>query len=255
MTVSAYSAYRAALPCELRPLGDAVARVRWVKEDAEIEDLVRAQSIAEAALWELLPEIKPGAYEDELAAKLVYLMQLRGADSGMPIFVSGAKTSMPHGRPSHKAIQAGDFVTIDMGARVNGYISDMTRTFAVEHATDEMKKVYETVLAAQLKGIEAFRSGERGCDIDRAARDVIEQAGYGQYFGHGLGHSIGLEGHESPRANRTCTDRFPERSVLTIEPGVYLPGRFGVRIEDMLWLSPEGTKNLTNFPKELMILS
>ena len=255
MTVAEHAAYTAALPCEMKPLGGAIAQLRQIKEDAEIEAIVKAQAIAEEALWALLPDIKVGAYEDELAAKLVYLMQLKGSKSTWsPILVSGAKTSMPHGQPSHKAIEAGDFVTIDMGACVDGYVSDMTRTFAVGYATDEMKKIYDIVLQAQLKGIEAFNVNERGCDIDKAARDVIEAAGYGAYFGHGLGHSLGLNIHESPRASRTYEGIFPQRSIVTIEPGIYIPGKFGVRTEDMVWLSDNGKENLTHFPKELMIL-
>lgn len=255
MTVAEHAAYQAALPCEMKPLGDALSALRIIKEDVEIESIIRAQAIAEDALWALLPDIKVGAYEDELAAKLVYLMHLKGSQSTWsPILVSGAKTSMPHGQPSHKAICAGDFVTIDMGARINGYVSDMTRTFAVGYATDEMKKIYNIVLEAQLKGIEAFDVNERGCDIDKAARDVIEAAGYGSYFGHGLGHSLGLNIHESPRASRTYEGVFPQRSIVTIEPGIYIPGKFGVRTEDMVWLSDTGKENLTHFPKDLMIL-
>ena len=255
MTVAQFEAYRAALPCEMAPLGDALSRLRQVKEDREIEWLRRAQAIAEKALSDLLPDIRPGAYEDELAAKLTYLMNLGGSEGApLPIFVSGKKSSMPHGRPSHKAIEPGDFVTIDMGAVVNGYMSDMTRTFAVGHATDEMRAVYETVLEAQAAGLAAFAEGMRGCDVDKAARDVIEAAGYGAYFGHGLGHSLGLNIHEDPRASRTYTGTFPARSIVTIEPGIYLPGRFGVRIEDMVWLAPDGKENLTHFPKELTVL-
>ncbi len=255
MPVSVFESYRAALPCELIPLGDAVLKMRQSKEEEEIACLVKAQRIAEEALQQLLPEIRVGAYEDELAAKLVYLMNLGGSQASvMPIFVSGAKTSMPHGRPSHKSIEEGDFVTIDMGAIVDGYMSDMTRTFAVGSASEEMRKVYSIVLAAQQAGIDAFAEGMRGCDVDKAARDVIEGAGYGAHFGHGLGHSLGLNIHEDPRASRTYTGVFPARSIVTIEPGIYLPGRFGVRIEDMVWLSPQGKQNLTAFPKELMIL-
>ena len=255
MTVAEFSAYRAALPCQLVPLGDALSRLRQVKEEREIEWLRQAQAIAERALHDLLPDIRPGAFEDELAAKLTYLMNLYGSQgASLPIFVSGKKSSMPHGRPSHKAIEAGDFVTIDMGAIVNGYMSDMTRTFAVGFATEEMRAVYDVVLRAQAAGLDAFAEGMRGCDVDKAARDVIEAAGYGPYFGHGLGHSLGLNIHEDPRASRTYTGTFPARSIVTIEPGIYLPGRFGVRIEDMVWLAPGGKENLTHFPKELTIL-
>ena len=170
------------------------------------------------------------------------------------IFVSGAKSSLPHGTPGDKKIEAGDFVTIDFGAMVGGYHSDMTRTFAVGFATDEMKKVYNTVLEAQLAGIEAFAVGKPGSQVDKAARDIIEAAGYGPYFGHGLGHSLGLNIHESPRAAKTYHREFVQGNIVTIEPGIYLPGKFGVRIEDMVYLGADGKRNLTNFPKELLIL-
>lgn len=170
------------------------------------------------------------------------------------MLVSGAKTSMPHGVASHRAIEAGDFVTIDYGANIRGYLSDMTRTFAVGYATEKMREVYEIVLEAQQAGIDAFAAGRTGIEVDWAARSVIEKAGYGPCFGHGLGHSLGLNIHENPRANRTYQGRFVERNVITVEPGIYIPGEFGVRIEDMVYLSPEGKVNLTRFPKELTVL-
>ena len=203
-----------------------------------------------------MPLIKPGAVEREVAAELDYRMARLGSTgvSFPTIFVSGAKSSLPHGTPGDKKIEAGDFVTIDFGAMVGGYHSDMTRTFAVGFATDEMKKVYNTVLEAQLAGIEAFAAGKPGSQVDKAARDIIEAAGYGPYFGHGLGHSLGLNIHESPRAAKTYHREFVQGNIVTIEPGIYLPGKFGVRIEDMVYLGADGKRNLTNFPKELLIL-
>lgn len=256
MTAAEFAVYQKILPSALLPLEDGVERLREDKEPQEIEWITEAQRIAERALARLLPEIRVGAYEDELCAKLRYYMALEhssGFAPGMPL-ISGKKTSMPHGQPGHKAIEKGDFVTIDFGAEVNGYNSDMTRTFAVGCATDKMKLVYQTVLEAQTAGIEAFEAGRTGIQVDAAARQVIEKAGFGPYFGHGLGHSLGLEIHENPRANKTYKGAFREGHIITVEPGIYIPGEFGVRIEDMVYLAPEGKVNLTEFPKELMIL-
>ena len=256
MTVSTHARYTAAVPAKLVPAGEAFSETREVKEEIEVERIVAAQRIAEKALEEILPLIKPGAVEREVAAELDYRMARLGSTgvSFPTIFVSGAKSSLPHGTPGDKKIEAGDFVTIDFGAMVGGYHSDMTRTFAVGFATDEMKKVYNTVLEAQLAGIEAFAVGKPGSEVDKAARDIIEAAGYGKYFGHGLGHSLGLNIHESPRAAKTYHRPFVQGNIVTIEPGIYLPGKFGVRIEDMVYLGADGKRNLTNFPKELLIL-
>ena len=256
MTVASHARYTAAVPAKLIPAGEAFSETREVKEEIEVERIVAAQRIAEKALEEILPLIKPGAVEREVAAELDYRMARLGSTgvSFPTIFVSGAKSSLPHGTPGDKKIEAGDFVTIDFGAMVGGYHSDMTRTFAVGFATDEMKKVYNTVLEAQLAGIEAFAVGKPGSQVDKAARDIIEAAGYGPYFGHGLGHSLGLNIHESPRAAKTYHREFVQGNIVTIEPGIYLPGKFGVRIEDMVYLGADGKRNLTNFPKELLIL-
>ena len=256
MTVASHARYTAAVPAKLIPAGEAFSETREVKEEIEVERIVAAQRIAEKALEEILPLIKPGAVEREVAAELDYRMARLGSTgvSFPTIFVSGAKSSLPHGTPGDKKIEAGDFVTIDFGAMVGGYHSDMTRTFAVGFATDEMKKVYNTVLEAQLAGIEAFAAGKPGSHVDKAARDIIEAAGYGPYFGHGLGHSLGLNIHESPRAAKTYHREFVQGNIVTIEPGIYLPGKFGVRIEDMVYLGADGKRNLTNFPKELLIL-
>ena len=256
MTVASHARYTAAVPAKLIPAGEAFSETREVKEEIEVERIVAAQRIAEKALEEILPLIKPGAVEREVAAELDYRMARLGSTgvSFPTIFVSGAKSSLPHGTPGDKKIEAGDFVTIDFGAMVGGYHSDMTRTFAVGFATDEMKKVYNTVLEAQLAGIEAFATGKPGSQVDKAARDIIEAAGYGPYFGHGLGHSLGLNIHESPRAAKTYHREFVQGNIVTIEPGIYLPGKFGIRIEDMVYLGADGKRNLTNFPKELLIL-
>jgi len=256
MPVHDYNIYCETLSAQLVPVGNAFEILREVKDECEIECIVKAQRIAEKSLHELLPLIKVGAYEDELAAELEYLMKKNGSEavSFSTILVSGKNSSLPHGVPTHKAIEDGDFVTIDFGAKFGGYGSDMTRTFAVGHATDEMKKIYQTVLEAQLAGIEGLEVGKAGWEVDKCARDVIENAGYGKNFGHGLGHSLGLNIHENPRASKTYQGAFKQGNIITIEPGIYIPGMGGVRIEDMVYLGADGKRNLTEFPKELMIL-
>jgi len=194
--------------------------------------------------------------EKELAAELVYRLYKFGgeANSFDPIVVTGPKTSMPHGVPGDEVIRMGDFITMDFGTMKNGYCSDMTRTVALGHVTEEMRKVYDTVYAAQLAGIEAARPGVTGREIDAAARKIIEDAGYGEYFGHSFGHSLGLEIHEPPNASPSNDKPMPEGAVISAEPGIYLPGRFGVRIEDVLWLHGDGCVNITKAPKELIVL-
>lgn len=245
-----------ALGVTFSPAADILAGLRAVKDEDEIQSLTTAQRIAEKALDEVLGIIRPGLTEQEVASELVYRMYKHGgeANSFDPIVVTGSKTSMPHGVPGDKVIRDGDFVTMDFGTMYNGYCSDMTRTVAVGHATQEMKDVYSIVLEAQLAGIAAAKPGATGAEIDGAARRVIEDAGYGKHFGHGFGHSLGLEIHEAPNANQGNNAPMPERAFTSAEPGIYIPGRFGVRIEDTMWYLPEGAKVITEAPKQLIIL-
>ena len=171
-----------------------------------------------------------------------------------PIVVSGPNGSLPHGVPSEKLIQDGEFVTMDIGCKFGGYCSDMTRTVAVGHVTDEMRTVYETVLQAQLAGIGAAKGGITGHDLDAAARQVIEDAGYGPYFGHSFGHSVGVEIHENPNATPSNHQPLPVGTVISEEPGIYLPGKLGVRIEDVVILTENGCQDITLSPKNLIIL-
>ena len=231
--------------------------LRASKDQQEVDCIVAAQRIAEKALDEVLGIIRPGLTEKQITAELVYRMYKYGGEGNSfdPIVVTGAKSSMPHGVPGDKKVQDGDFITMVFGTLYNGYCSDMTRTVAVGHVTDEMRKVYDTVLAAQLAGIEtAGRPGVTGRQIHEAAAKVIADAGYGEYFGHGFGHSLGLEIHEDPGAHLRNDKPLPEGVVISAEPGIYLPGRFGVRIEDMLWLHGGQAENLTKAPKQLIIL-
>ena len=256
MTVREHDAYARALPCELVPAADLLAELRAVKDPEELEIMIAAQRIAEKALTDILNEIRPGVTEKEIAARLQYLMLHYGAEdkSFDPIVVSGPNGSLPHGVPSEKVIQAGEFVTMDFGCIYHGYCSDMTRTVAVGSVTDEMRQVYDTVLQAQLAGIAAARAGATGKAVDGAARDIIRQAGYGPCFGHSFGHGVGVEIHEGPNATPSNDKPLPAGAVISAEPGIYLPGKLGVRIEDVLYLTPEGCQNLTLAPKELVIL-
>ena len=256
MTVREHGLYAKALPCQLVPAADLLADLRAVKDPEELEILISAQRIAEKALADILNEIRPGVTEKEIAARLQYLMLHYGAEdkSFDPIVVSGPNGSLPHGVPSEKVIQAGEFVTMDFGCVYRGYCSDMTRTVAVGSVTDEMRRVYDTVLAAQLAGIAAAKAGATGRAVDGAARDVIEQAGYGPYFGHSFGHGVGVEIHEGPNATPSNGKPLPVGAVISAEPGIYLPGKLGVRIEDVLYLTEDGCQNLTLAPKELLVL-
>lgn len=238
------------------PQKDLMESLRMIKTPDELEKIIAAQRIAERALEEILNDIRPGVTEREIAARLTYLMLHYGAEnmSFDPIVVSGANSSKPHGVPSDKPLESGDFVTMDFGCIYEGYCSDMTRTIAVGSATDEMCHVYETVLNAQLAGIKLAKAGVTGCAVDGAGRQLIADAGYGDYFGHGFGHGVGLFIHEAPTVSARNDKPLPASAVVTAEPGIYLPGKFGVRIEDMLYLTEDGNQNLTCAPKNLLIL-
>ena len=256
MTVGQYSRYAASLPCELVPAQQLLTELRASKDEIEISLMQKAQDITDAAFQEILNFIRPGMTEREIAARLQYDMLRLGANriSFNPIVVTGANGSLPHGIPGDTRLEPGNFLTMDFGCVYNGYCSDMTRTVAIGAPTAEMKKVYDTVLAAQAAGIAASRAGVTGKSIDAAARRVIELAGYGPYFGHGYGHSLGIEGKETPLANTVDDTPMPVGAVVSAEPGSYLPGRFGVRIEDVVVMQEGGCLNLTHAPKELIIL-
>ena len=253
-----WAAYEKLLGRTLLPAGGLMMSLRASKNASEIESMIRAQRISEKALEEVLHIIKPGMTEKEVMAELVYYMLKFGSEGNSfdPIVVTGKNTSMPHGVPGDTVIRDGDFITMDFGSLSDGYCSDMTRTVAVGHATEEMKTVYYTVLEAQLAGIAAARSGIPGKLIDQAARDVIEKAGYGEYFGHGFGHSLGLDIHEPPMAGPRGEAPMAENDLCSAEPGIYIPGKFGVRIEDVMIIRKDGAEVITKAPKsELIVLN
>lgn len=243
-------------PCETVPASGWLGKLRQSKDREELASLEAAQRIAERALTDILNEIRPGVTEKEIAARLQYLMLHYGASdmSFDPIVVSGPNGSLPHGVPSEKRIQAGEFVTMDFGCIYQGYCSDMTRTVAVGHATSEMWQVYQTVLDAQFAGIAAAKAGVTGKSVDAAAREVIAAAGFGPYFTHSFGHGVGVEIHEAPNLSSRSEEPLPAGAVVSAEPGIYIPGKLGVRIEDVIVLTEDGCTNLTRAPKELLIL-
>lgn len=237
-------------------LSAKIRAIRMIKTAAEIADITRAQRITERALTELLNHVRPGVTERELSVELEHLIHVYGGEriAFELITIAGANTSLPHGVPGDYAVREGDFITFDIGSVYNGYHSDMTRTYAVGHATDKMREIYDIVYQAHLKAAEKIVVGNTTADVDLAARDYIESKGYGEYFGHSTGHGVGLEIHEDPRVYKTDSTVLMDGMVITDEPGIYLPGEFGVRIEDMVVVSGQKSASLAELPKELLIL-
>lgn len=237
-------------------MNNQIVKQRAIKTPYELECMRKAQLITDEAFDHILGFIKPGKTEKEVALEIEFYARKHGAEgvSFDFIVVSGKNSSLPHGVPTEKKIETGDFVTMDIGVKYNGYCSDMTRTIAVGSASDEQRKVYDTVLNANLAAEEVAKAGMVCSDIDKVARDYIANAGYGGCFGHGLGHSVGIEIHEDPRFSQKCHDIFEENMVITVEPGIYLEGKFGCRIEDMIIGKKDGCEVITKSPKELIIL-
>ena len=256
MTVATHTAYTEKLHCTLVPATAAMTALRGSKDDEEIANMIAAQRIAEGALAQICKEIHVGMTEKEIAARLNYLMVSAGAEktSFDTIIASGPNGSMPHAVPGMRQVREGDFITMDFGCVYKGYCSDMTRTVALGQPSDEMRQVYDIVLQAQLAGIAAAKAGVTGAAIDGAARQVIADAGYGPYFGHSFGHSLGIDIHEAPNAAPSNDKPIPENAVVSAEPGIYLPGKFGVRIEDVMVLRKDGAEVITKAPKELIVL-
>ena len=255
VTYSVYLDWSEKLESELKPAQKLINDLRAVKSRDELGKMIKAQRLSEKVFEEIIPLISTEVTEKQLAAEFIYRALKNGADdkSFDPIFVSGPKSSMPHGVPGDVKISKG-FLTIDFGVILDGWCSDTTRTLCVGEPDEEMIRIYDTVLVAQEAGIKAVRAGVAGKDVDTAARTVIEEAGYGEYFGHGFGHSLGLEVHESLKASQMSEDILPAGAVISAEPGIYLPGRYGVRIEDTLYVTEEGCDNITKLSKELIVI-
>jgi Xaa-Pro aminopeptidase len=240
---------------ELVPTEGLVDGLRMVKEPGEVDRIRAACAIADDALTELLPALREGPTERDFALRLEFAMRERGA-SGVsfdPIVAGGPNAALPHARPSDRPIGTGELVVIDFGCVVDGYCSDMTRTVSVGEPSPEARRIWDTVLTAQRTGCEAVAVGTACAEVDRASRDVIADAGWADAFVHGTGHGVGLEIHESPRVASTATGTLESGHVVTVEPGVYLPGVGGVRIEDTLVVTPDGPVALTEFPKQLVV--
>ncbi len=236
--------------------GDKIINsLREIKTQKELDSIIKAQRIAEKAFDNVLNFIRPGVSEKEIALELDFYMLRNGAEalSFDTIAVSGKKSSMPHGVPDEKIVEKGDFITMDFGAVVDGYHSDMTRTVCVGEPSDKQREIYNIVLSAQENALKTIRAGITAKDADAAARDIIKEAGYGEFYRHATGHGVGIEIHEGPVVAGNPKIVLKEGNVVTVEPGIYIPDEFGVRIEDMVYVTSDGCINLTKSPKSLII--
>lgn len=248
-----YEKFTAFFSVPLTPISSALDELRMVKDADEIEKIAKAQQLTDAAYQHILSVIKPDMTEVEVALELEFFMRRSGAEktSFDTIAVSGTQSAVPHGVPRNIPLQPG-FLTMDFGCIVDGYCSDMTRTVSVGRATDKMKRLYETVLKAQLAGLSFLRAGVTGKEADKVARDVIDAGEFKGGFGHALGHGVGLFIHEAPRLSPGASEPLVKGNVVTVEPGIYIPGEYGCRIEDMVVITDDGCRNFTKSPKELI---
>lgn len=256
MTYGYYELYKEAVKAEFVPISGAIEKIRLIKTPEEITIIKAACEIADNAFTHILNFIKPGVTELEVSNELEFFMRKQGATSSSfdTIIASGVRSALPHGVATNKVIEKGDFVTLDFGALYNGYISDMTRTVAVGQPSEKLVEMYNVVLESQLLALEKVGPGMTGIEADAVARDYLKSKGYGEAFGHSLGHGIGLEVHEGPGLSFRSDAVLEPNMVVTIEPGVYLPGIGGVRIEDDIIITETGNKLLTHSAKELIIL-
>ena len=237
---------------ELLPAGDLVEQQRAVKEPGELEKIAAAAELADGVYrWALERGLVGRTERDVAQACEARIRELGAEPSFPPIVAAGPNGALPHAEPGDRKIGAGELVVFDMGAELDGYCSDCTRTYATGELDGEAKEVYELVLRAQEAALEAVTAGASGKEVDAVPRELISGAGHGDEFGHGTGHGVGLEVHESPRLATTSEDELAESNVVTVEPGVYVPGRFGVRIEDLVVVTDNGARNLSGMPKEL----
>lgn len=257
VSVQTYNTLREMLSgIELIPMSADINRARMIKTDAEVELIAHAEQIGVDAFNHVLGYIKPEVTESEIAAELEYFMKRQGAQktSFDTIVLSGARCALPHGVPGDNKIKNGDFVLMDFGCVYQGYCSDMTRTVAVGEVDKKLKDIYDIVRTAQAAGLEAIKAGITGKAADSAARQVIEERGYGKYFGHSLGHGVGLQIHELPNLSPKSEIVLKENMIVSCEPGIYIYGYGGVRIEDLVCVQKDGIRNLTNLTRDLIVL-
>ena len=245
---------QAELSAEMVPTLNVIEGFRAIKTPEEIKNLTVACDIASRAFEKIIKDIRPGVTEKEIASRLAHYMVMEGADTKPygGIVISGAKSSLLHGIPDSKPIEYGDFVLMDYGCQYKGYLSDMTRTVVVGKANDKQKEIYNTVLKAQTTAIDAIKAGMKCSEVDGVARKIITDAGYGENFGHSLGHSVGIEIHENPSFSPKNNAVVQNGNVITVEPGIYIDGFGGVRIEDLIVVQNGKAVNLTSSPKELI---
>lgn len=241
---------------ELVPIGNDITRLRRIKTPRELEYIRKAEEIGDKVFEEMLGIIKPGMTELEISARIEFLLKMKGGErtSFPAIVASGVNSSMPHAVPTAKRVETGDFLTMDFGCVYNGYCSDMTRTIVIGKATDKQKEIYRLVLDAQQAALDFIKAGLKGKEIDKVARDLIYAAGYEGCFGHGLGHSLGLFIHEEPRLSPLEEEIIESGMVETVEPGIYVRGFGGVRIEDLVAVTEQGCINFTKSDKQLIEL-
>jgi Xaa-Pro aminopeptidase len=241
---------------ELAPAGNLVEELRAVKEPAEVERIRSAAQLADEALGAVLERGLTGRTEQEVAVDLEHTMRVLGAEAASfpSIVAAGAHGAQPHAHPRKEAIPEGVLVTVDWGAVVDGYCSDCTRTYATGDLDEEAAAGYELVRSVQEKSLGAVRPGAHGKEVDSLGRDAIAAAGHGDHYGHGLGHGVGLEVHEGPNLSQRSTDTLVPGNVVTVEPGIYVPGRFGVRIEDLVVVTGDGCDVLSGLPKSLTVV-
>lgn len=260
MTVSSYESIRSTFlketmhDIQMIPVKDGLKEFRQIKTEIELDKIRKAEEIGDRAFAKILSQLKPGITEKQVASMIEYYMKEEGADgfSFDTIAASGLHSAMPHAVPTDKVLEEGDFLTMDFGCLYDGYCSDMTRTVVIGKANDKQKEIYETVLRAQQTALAGIRPGMKGKEIDALARNVITEAGYGKYFGHSLGHSVGIEIHESPNFSPKEEKVIEPGMVITVEPGIYIEGFGGVRIEDIVIITENGCENITHSPKQLI---
>ncbi|MFB5662012.1 aminopeptidase P family protein [Alteribacillus sp. HJP-4] len=256
VTFAVYELLKSRMSCELKATSSLVEDIRLYKDKDELSVLQKAAVIADEAFDHITNYIKPGMREIDVSNELEFFMRKKGAASSSfdIIVASGKRSAFPHGVASDKKIESGELVTLDFGAYYQGYCSDITRTLAVGEPSAELKKIYQTVYEAQMKALEEIKPGMSGADADAVARDYIKKQGYGEAFGHGLGHGLGMEVHENPRLSPKGDTLLRPGMIVTVEPGIYVPGTGGTRIEDDIVITENGNSRLTLSEKELMII-